>query len=776
VCDDGIRPPGRAKIEVMPGFLARARTAGWRHFPALRRLGASGLAILLGVIGAEVHAQGDPELPAGEGRDALVQACSRCHAIGLVTSKPRTSEEWTTTIGRMISLGAVLAPEQVETIHRYLSRHFGTAQIAAAVAPPVSAAGGARTPRQQWPRPFGPNQWPAYGGGPANQNYSPLTQITPRNVSRLRPAWTYRYGAGSHDSGDQGLDYRFEVTPLVIGGVMYISTPGSPRAPGLKSTITALRPETGEVIWKFESPLNIHGRGLAYWPGDSETAPRLIFGTDGGYVMAVDVTTGQLAPDFGNGGWIDAYVGVASEIVGDTRRRTYTIPNPVAIYGNLFITGARPGEAGPPGPRGDIRAWDVRTGRLVWTFHTVPQPGEPNHETYKDDEWRDLSGANVWSTMAVDEENGIVFAPTGDLNGRAQGPELYSNSLLALDAKTGRLLWYRQITHKDLWDWDLPTPPVLLDLERDGRTIPAVLQTGKHGLVFLFNRLTGEPINGFEERPVPGTNIPGVTPWPTQPFPARPGPIARTSMTRDEIPDLVPGMKEYCTKFWDDNDILSAGLYSLPQADRATLIYPGPTGGPNWGGGSYNPLLGYYFINVQNLPRFRPPSPSGDPMINRSAWRPSAASAPATGQPRRRDGGFGFQLDENTVLPCAALPWGELVAIDVRKEKIAWRVPLGMTEALGARGLATGAPNLGGSMTTASGLVFIGATRDRRFRAFDARTGRKLWEAELEAGAHATPITYMGSDGKQYVVIAAGGGTTAGGPRISDTLVAFSLP
>ncbi|MCR5879293.1 PQQ-binding-like beta-propeller repeat protein [Phenylobacterium sp. J367] len=277
---------------------------------------------------------------------------------------------------------------------------------------------------------------------------------------------------------------------------MYISTPASPRVPDLKATITALEPETGKVIWKYHSPLNINGRGPAYWPGDGKTGPRLIYGTENGYLAALDVGTGLPAKGFGEGGLVDAYVGVVSETVGESRRDSWSIPNPVSIWRNLIITGARPGEAGPPQPRGDIRAWDARTGRLVWTFHTVPQPGEAFHDTYVGDEWKDRSGANVWSTMTVDDELGIVFAPVGDLNGRAQGPELFSSSLVALDARTGKRRWHQQITHKDLWDWDLPTPPVLVEVKRDGRTIKAVAQTGKQGLLFLFDRKTGAPVWG----------------------------------------------------------------------------------------------------------------------------------------------------------------------------------------------------------------------------------------------------------------------------------------
>lgn len=608
------------------------------------------------------------------------------------------------------------------------------------------------------------SQWPTYGGGPYNQNYSPLTQIDKSNVANLEVAWVYNYGAGEHDLGDLGLDYRFEVTPLLIGGVMYISTPTSPNAPGLKSTITALVPETGEVLWRYESPYNIHGRGIAYWPGDDETPPRIFFGTDGGFLMAVDATTGELARDFGLDGRIDVYIGVTNEVVGDTRRKTYTIPNPVTIYKDLVITGARPGEAGPPGPRGDIRAFSARTGRLKWTFHVLPRPGEPNDSGLEPVDVPDLTGANVWSTMTLDPENGILYATTGDINARGldvSGPEPYANSLLAIDADTGNLRWYRKIVFKDQWDWDSPTPPVLFDLERDGRSIPAVLYTGKQGLVFIFDRLTGEPLNGYEMRPAPGAGERPVPKgyWPEQPWPTAPGPIARTGMTRDEIPDLVPGMKEHCERIWDQYQPLSPGLYALPPTDRAIIRAPGSTGGPNWGGGSYHPRLGYFFINVQEPVRIDGPRIDG------------AARA------GRND--FSFTLEDGTTLSCGALPWGALVAVDVRNLRIAWKVPLGINEKLGEAGRRTGARNIGGNITTASGLVFIAATNDRYFRAFDAENGELLWEHRLPAGGHSTPVTYMGADGKQYVVIAAGGGTSVGraeAPRMSDSLVAFRLP
>lgn len=708
------------------------------------------------------------QLPAGSGRDLFIDRCAKCHAVGLVIAKPHDDGEWRDLLARMVGFGAQVSPAEVDTIRAYLVANFapkGGSKDPSMI--PVANDQAAKV----YPRPTGPNQWPAYGGGGAQQNLSPLTQINTRNVGSLKQAWVYHYGAGQSTAGDEGLDYRFEVTPLIVGGVMYISTPAAPRVPGLKSSITALVPETGEILWKYESPVNIHGRGLAYWPGDANNAPRVIFGTDGGYIMAVDVTTGRPAPGFGLRGRIDAYVGVASEIVGDSRRRTFTIPNPVIVYHNLFITGARPGEVGPPQPRGDIRAWDAVTGRLVWTFHTVPQPGEAGSEQYVGDEWRDLSGANVWSTMALDEQNGIVYAPTGDLNGNAKGSHLYASSLVALDASTGKLKWYRQIVHRDIWDWDSPTPPVLFDLKKNGRTVPAVLLTGKHSLVYLFNRLTGEPLNGFDEKPTPRGDIPTDEIWPTQPFPTAPGPIARTTMSRDEVPNLAPGMRESCARQWDELKLISPPLFSPRLSrDHGVLSYPSATGGPNWGGGSYLPGLGYYIVNIQNIPNLRPAAAGAS-----SAATMNRDERPEGARPRRGATAppFSFQLPNGSYLSCAATPWGELVAVDVNRLRIAWRAPLGTTENLGP---ASGARNLGGSIVTASGVVFIGASNDRRVHAYDAKTGKLLWEASLEASAHSTPITYMGKDGKQYVVVAAAGGTSAGGPQMSDTVVAFALP
>ena len=739
-------------------------------------------------------AGGDALLPPGPGREVVAQNCSICHALGLAVGKRRSSGDWSSVIQAMIANGAPLDDAQARQAHDYLAANFAPrtgrpSTTSAPVASAVPVGGTTIGTAQTYPRPEGPSQWPAYGGGNANQNYSPLAQITPANVGKLKQAWAYHYGAGIVPQGDQGLDYRFEVTPLLIGGVMYISTPSSPAKPDLKSTVTALRPETGEVIWRFESPANIHGRGIAYWPGDTQTAPRLIFATDGGLIMAVDVTTGRLARGFGWGGKVDAYIGVASEIVGENRRDTYTVPNPVSIWKNLIITGSRPGEVGPPGPRGDIRAFDARTGQLVWDFHTIPQPGEPGHEQYVGDEWKGLSGANVWSTMSVDDQAGVIYATTGDANAAdsVRGNELYSSSLLAIDAATGKLKWYHQITHHDVWDWDSPTPIVLLDYQKDGQTIPALAMTGKHSLFFLFDRRDGTPLNGFSEKPTPQPPVPNPEIWATQPFPDAPGPLARTTMTRDEVPDLAPGMKQACQATWDKYHTTSDPLYAPRRAsDHAVITYPSAVGGPNWGGGSYLPDRHLFVINVQNRATFQLPSTGpqvgmhGSPPPPDDGQRIAASSSGGAGAGGRRGGRppnpFSFTTKDGINLSCGATPWGELVAVDVQAKRIAWRVPLGETEGIGPKGLSIGTSNLGGSMATKSGLIFIGATNDRRFRAFDARSGKKLWETTMDASGASTPISYVGKDGKQYVVLAAGGGTSVGQKVMSDALVAYRLP
>jgi quinoprotein glucose dehydrogenase len=663
--------------------------------------------------------------------------------------------------------------------------------ISAAV---VSAPMVAQQKKAAQTRAKGPaDQWPNYQ---TNSNFSSLTQITPQNVSRLTQAWTFRYGAGSAPEYPfLGLDNRFEVQPLLIGGVMYISTPSSPLDPNLKSTVTALEPETGKVLWQFTSPRNIHGRGVAYWPGTSTIPARIFFATDKGYLMAIGVKTGEPVESWGNGGVVDAYKDVASAVVGESRRDTYTVPNPLTVYKNLIIGGARPGEGIPPQPRGDIRAWDAITGKVVWDFHVIPQPGEPNHEDWPGDTWKDRSGCNVWSNLTADPSTGLVFGATGDANRAVTGSKnLYCNSILAIDGDTGKLKWFFQLVHHDAADYDMPTPPLLINVRRDGKTIPAVLQTGKLHFAYIFNRLTGEPIYGAEERPVHralGDNDPN---WPTQPFPVKPPATGRLSMTRNDVNKMTPEIEKYCSDFWDQNHILPSKAFDRAGENESMVTFGAPVGG--WGPLSYNPQLGFVFLNVTNAGNYHA---SGSPVARAfgEGNDPANADAPAAargqGQQRgtrgagagggggaaRGGAGFAYRLPSGNTVPCMAPPYGALTAVNVNTGDIAWSVPLGFNEELkelGEVGLKSGIRNIGGSIATASGLVFIGATVDQKFRAFDAKTGKELWVADLPANGNSTPITYMGKDGAQYVVIpAGGGGPAARGQQISDALVAFRL-
>jgi len=599
-------------------------------------------------------------------------------------------------------------------------------------------------------------EWRFYGGNARGTRFSSLQQINRQNVGALKRAWTYHTGeVNRSNETDRHHIAPFETTPLVVDGMLYLSTPSN--------RVIALDPETGKEIWQFDPQAGraertfFQHRGVAYWQSEKGDDRRILYGTFDGRMICLEAKTGKTCHGFGTNGVVNLRAGVADEFP-DTE---YAVTSPPALYKDLVITGGAVPEYPSKGPSGAVRAFDVRTGKLVWTFHTIPGPGEAGHETWAEEAWKGRTGANVWSTMSVDAERGLVFLPIGSpsydfYGGDRKGQDLFANSLVALQASTGRLIWYFQMVHHDLWDYDMPAQPTLITLRRNGESIPAVAQVTKMGSVFIFDRVTGKPLFSVEERPVPKSNVPGEAAWPTQPFPSKPPALVRQQLNETDISPVSAESHRHCAELF--HSLETRGMYT-PYGLKQTLVMPGTLGGATWSGGSFDPELGYLFVNVNELGAV-------------GAMEPQPAGAPVAYRRGSKEGEYARFWDQNQ-WPCQKPPWGTLNAVDVNKGEIVWKVLLGVVDGLN---METGSPNLGGSVATAGGLVFIGAAADSRFRAFDSRTGKQLWVAELAASAHAAPVTYIGNkSGKQFVVIAAGGGGYFRG-KTSDEIVAFALP
>jgi quinoprotein glucose dehydrogenase len=592
------------------------------------------------------------------------------------------------------------------------------------------------------------SNWSHAGQDPAGTKYSTLDQINAGNVKSLQKAWTF------HTGDKTGF---FESTPLVVDGTMYVTA---------QNGVYALDAQTGTQLWKFESDGGTR-RGVTYWPGDDKT-PARIFGSAQERLIALDAKSGRMVPQFGQGGFVDMGTTMAS---------------PASLYKDLLIT---------PATSPVIRAWNARTGALVWSFDLVAQPGDPNNKTWEGDSWSAIGGTNTWGYLTIDTERGIVYVPVSiagenDYVGVTRpGDNLYGTSLVAIDISSGKRLWHQQLVHHDIWDNDLGAHPTLIDVTRNGKTVPAVAQITKMGLLFIFNRVTGEPMFGMEERPVPQSTVPGERTAPTQPFPVKPPPLARNSIKRSELPtNISPEHTAYCQGLWEKYGLQDSVPYTPWKVTQDVVVFPGAIGGGNWGGVAYNRKLNLVITNVMNAGQWG--------HLEKSAGAPLGGDQPAIGGGRGGRGGPGGGpprsrepyrkvtpeggrfWDPKTQYSCAPTPWGELIAVNSNTGDIAWRVPLGSFDELEQKGIKAGRPSLGGAITTAGDLVFIAATTDGYFRAFDARSGAELWSTKLTVPGHSIPSTYMGKDGKQYVAITVGGGGFLRSP-LSDEVVAFRLP
>lgn len=620
------------------------------------------------------------------------------------------------------------------------------------------------------PAAAGPGDWPTYGQDKGGQRHSRLTQITPANVASLQPVWVYHMKpadavptvdrATARARADEGVAAlpprpRFlpsQMTPVVADGRMFISTP--------YGRAVALDPLTGKELWATTIGANASPslRGVEYWAGDTKSPARIVFGTTDGRLIELDAKTGAFVESFGTHGAVNLRT---PEIMNGFPDAQYHLTSPVLIVGDLIVTGARVQENPLQGASGNIRAWDVRTGKLVWTFHTIPRPGEPNYGTWAPGSDVKRSGVNVWGFMTADVKRGIIYLPVGGptydrYGGDRAGDNLYGSSLVAVDAKTGKYLWHFQLQHHDIWDNDAQSAPVLFEARVGGRRVPAVAVTNKAGLMFMFNRVTGKPLHPIVEQPFPQSDVPGEIASPTQPIPSTPA-LARTGFTYpDDLVDVTPALRAWCDNWIKTDGIKGTVQFEPYHADHPAVHYPSTEGGPSWGGLTFDPRTGYLILGVNNLGFVTQ-------LIKQSGPVAYATKNAYFREPTSRD-------------LCVKPPWASLVAVDTGTGAIAWSVPLGVTDHLPEALSHTGRVGHGGAITTASGLVFIGYSDDERFRAFEARTGRELWSTRLEASALATPVTYQGRDKRQYVAITATGGGYIGTPIVSDTLTAFALP
>jgi quinoprotein glucose dehydrogenase len=663
--------------------------------------------------------------------------------------------------------------------------------------------------------------WPTYNGSPANTHYSSLAQINATNVTKLQPVWSF----DTHETG--GL----ETSPLIIDGVMYAYTP--------HQKVIALEAKSGKLLWTFDS--GVGGtrpqRAVSYWTDGKEK--RILAGI-GHYEYALDARTGKPFADFGKDGRIDLRENLGREI----STQSLSITSPGSIYKDLIILGDATPES-LPAPPGDIRAYDVRTGKMQWIFHTIPHPGEFGYETWPKDAWKTSGAANNWCGMTVDTERGIVYVPTGsaatDWYGADRvGDDLFANSLVALDAATGKRIWHFQAVHHDLWDRDFPAPPTLVTVRQKGKNIPAIALGSKQGYLYVFNRVDGKPLFPMETRKYPASTVPGEVTAAEQTLPTKPAPFSRQLLTEDLLTNRTEQAHEWALQHL--RTYISEGQFVPNRVGKDTIMFPGWDGGAEWGGAAFDPATHILYLNANDVglteSLVKHEGGSGGASVyqaqcaachgqNRQGQPPSVPSLeniqekftaaqimdfvehgrgrmpafPGINAAKRKavadfviNGGSAgetaassnekvtydttgyHKFFDQDGYPAVKAPWGTFNAINLDTGEYVWKIPLGQYPELVSQGLAdTGSENYGGPIVTAGGVVFIAATViDKKIRAFDKKTGKLLWEYVLPFPANATPALYE-IDGREYLVIAAGGGREPKLPT-GGVYVAFALP
>jgi quinoprotein glucose dehydrogenase len=620
--------------------------------------------------------------------------------------------------------------------------------------------------------------WSSYGHDPGGQRYSPLTQIDRGNVASLKIAWTFR--TGDAYAPKNGRPTAFEATPLYVDGVLYLATP--------LGHVIALDPITGKERWSYDakSPKDAGygdfvSRGVSFWRS-GRAKPRVFVATIDARLIALDAATGKPCANFGDNGVVNLRTGLRIA-PPEGRFSDYEETSPPAIVGNVVIVGSGIADNYAVGqPSGEVRGFDALTGKLKWKWDPIPQDAKAvGADTWKNGSAQRTGAANAWSVIAADAERKLVFLPTGSASpdyygGERLGDNLFANSVVALRAETGERVWHFQTVHHDLWDYDVASPPILFDVHRNGKTIPAIGAGSKTGHFFILNRETGEPIFGVEERPVPRSDVAGEVSAATQPFPVMPHALVPQKMDTSKLqgpPSEVAWCRERIAM------LRSEGIFTPPSL-KGSLMVPGNVGGMAWGGAAFDAADRLVIIPVNNLA-------AEVRLVPRADFETQAREA---GRDLTGDWEFARQngtpygvarrfLRSPGGLPCTPPPWGTLNAIDADTGEIRWTVPAGQFPAMGSA--PAGPPEfgsivLGGPIATAGGLVFMAGTLDSAIRAYDARTGKELWKGELPTSARATPMTYRASNGKQYVVISAGGHGIGGAGVLGDYVIAFALP